>query len=72
MRRHALPGAEDFDRFVVREWGETELKRMYEGKENYLDVAFTYYPSVNEYQGIKRIQIQIVGYCRISRKGRKD
>ena len=65
-------GAEDFDRFVVREWGETELKRMYEGKENYLDVAFTYYPSVNEYQGIKRIQIQIVGYCRISRKGRKD
>ncbi len=48
-------GAEDFDRFVVREWGETELKRMYEGKENYLDVAFTYYPSVNEYQGIKRI-----------------
>lgn len=65
-------GAEDFDRFVVREWGETELKRMYEGKENYLDVAFTYYPSVNEYQGIKRIQIQIVGYCRISQKGRKD
>ncbi len=65
-------GAEEFDRFVVQEWGETELKRMYEGKENYLDVAFTYYPSVNEYQGIKKIQIQIVGYCRIARKGQKD
>lgn len=59
-------GVDDFDHFVEREWGETELRRMYEGRENRLDIAFTYYPSVNEYQGTRKIQIQIVGYCRIA------
>lgn len=65
-------GADDFDSFVVREWGEAELRRMYEGRENHLDIAFTYYPSVNEYQGMKKIQIQIVGYCRVARNGGKS
>ena len=60
-------GADDFDQFVVQEWGEMELRRMYEGRENHLDIAFTYYPSVNEYQGMRKIQIQIVGYCRITK-----
>lgn len=61
-------GADDFECFVIREWGEAELRRMYEGRENRLDIAFTYYPSVNEYQGIRKIQIQIAGYCRIARQ----
>lgn len=60
-------GADEFDYFVIREWGEMELRRMYEGRENHLDVAFTYYPSVNEYQGMRSIQIQVVSYCRIAR-----
>ena len=58
-------GKEEFEAFVVEEWGERELARMYEGKENYLDVAFTYFPSVNEYQGNRTIQIEIIGYCRV-------
>ncbi|MCH5264693.1 MAG: single-stranded-DNA-specific exonuclease RecJ [Lachnospiraceae bacterium] len=57
--------AEEFDAFVREEWGERELARMYEGRENNLDVALTYYPSVNEYQGVRSIQIQIVGFCRV-------
>lgn len=61
-------GADDFDCFVVQEWGEAELRRMYEGRENRLDIAFTYYPSVNEYQGMRKIQIQIAGYCRVARR----
>ncbi len=60
-------GKEEFEAFVVEEWGERELARMYEGKENYLDIAFTYYPSVNEYQGRRTIQMQIIGYCRVAR-----
>lgn len=64
-------GTDDFDSFVIQEWGEAELRRMYEGRENRLDIAFTYYPSVNEYQGIRKIQIQIVGYCRIAKNGGK-
>lgn len=58
---------EEFERFVISEWGEAELKRMYEGRENQLDIAFTYYPSANEYNGRRELQIQIVGWCRIPR-----
>lgn len=58
-------GADDFDAFVREEWGEGELTRMYEGKENRLDVALTYYPELNEYRGRCTIQIQIIGYCRV-------
>lgn len=58
-------GADEFESFVREEWGEGELVRMYEGKENLLDVAFTYYPEMNEYQGRRFVQIQIAGYCRV-------
>ena len=60
-------GREEFEDFVIREWGERELARMYEGKENHLDIALAYYPQVNEYRGVRTIQIQIVGYCRVKR-----
>lgn len=58
-------GADEFDVFVREEWGEGELLRMYEGKENRLDVALTYYPEINEYRGRCTVQIQIIGYCRV-------
>jgi len=57
---------EDFEDFVTREWGEMELKRMYDGKENNLDIAFTYFPAVNEFRGIRTIQIQIGSFCRVN------
>lgn len=60
--------ADEFDAFVREEWGEQELARMYEGRENKLDVALTYYPQVNEYRGERSVQIQIVGFCRIDKK----
>ncbi len=60
-------GREDFEAFVIDEWGERELMRMYEGKENHLDIALTYFPMVNEYRGQRSIQIQIIGYCRVKR-----
>lgn len=59
--------ADDFDEFVRQQWGEGELRRMYEGRENELDVAFTYYPMVNEYNGTTTLQIQIVSYCHVAR-----
>ena len=60
-------GVDEFEEFILREWGETELARMYDGRENDLDVAFTYVPSINEYNGYSTIQIQIENYCRIKR-----
>lgn len=59
--------ADLFDAFITEEWGEAELKRMYEGKENYLDVAFSFFPEINEYQGNRSVQIMISSYCRVKR-----
>lgn len=56
-----------FEDFIRTEWGEDELKRMYEGRENHLDIAFTYMPTINEYQGMRSVQIQIVNYCHVER-----
>lgn len=58
---------DEFEAFVREHWGEKELHRMYEGRENDIDVAFTYFPELNEYQGVQSIQIQIIGFCYIER-----
>lgn len=56
-----------FEAFVCEQWGKKELDRMYEGRENELDIAFTYYPLLNEYNGMKTVQIQIISYCHVAR-----
>lgn len=58
-------GVEEFEQFVIENFGREELNRMYEGRENDIDVAFTYFPIMNEYVGNRMIQIQVSGYCRI-------
>ena len=60
---------EEFEAFVCDNWGERELARMYEGRENDIDVAFTYFPALNEYQGVRTIQIQVTGFCHVERRG---
>ena len=61
-------GKEEFEELVRNEFGQGELDRMYQGRENDLDVAFTYYPGINEYQGRKSVQMQVTGFCRIGRR----
>lgn len=58
---------DDFEKFVCEEWNEAELARMYEGRENKLDVALTYFPTINEFQGIRTVQIQVLNFCHIER-----
>lgn len=55
---------EEFEAFIEEEYGMEGLKDMYQGKGD-IDVAFTYYPSVNEYNGYRNFQVQISSYCRI-------
>lgn len=64
--------ADEFEDFVIENWGKKELLRMCEGRENEIDVAFTYFPAVNEYNGVRSIQIQVTGFCRITEKERKN
>ncbi len=51
--------------FLVKEYGKEQVDRMYRGLENTIDVAFTYYPSLNEFRGVRTMQIVIQNYCRI-------
>ena len=43
-------------------YGEEETQKLFWGKENTVYASFIYYPSVNEYQGRKTLQIVIRNY----------
>lgn len=53
------------ERFMIEEYGKEQVDRMYRGQANTIDIAFTYYPSVNEFRGTRTMQIVIQNYCRI-------
>ena len=56
---------EQFTTFLKEEYGEEEYTKMMHGEENGIDIGFTYYPSINEYNGRKTVQIVIENYARI-------
>lgn len=56
---------DELEQLICDEWGEGELRKMYEGKENRIDLGFAYYPSVDEYGGMRSLQIIITDFCRI-------
>lgn len=58
---------EDFDRKVEDIYGAEEKEKMYAGRSRKVELAMTYYPSVNEYMGEKKLQIIVTGYCKIPR-----
>lgn len=58
-------GAEEFVTFLIEEYGKDEVAKAFSGIDNLLDVAFAYYPGVNEYCGEKSLQITVIDYCRI-------
>ncbi len=58
---------DDLIQLIKTEYGEEQFERMMEGRRNDVDLAFTYYPSVNEFRGRRSLQIVIQNYCRIRR-----
>lgn len=58
----------DIDRFMdfmKEEYGAAEVEQMMQGRKNNIDIAFTYYPSINEFRGEVTLQIVIQNYCRV-------
>ncbi len=55
----------EFNEFVEAEYGKEEVRKMYLGQYNEIDLAFTYYPTINEYMGTRTVQVIIQNYCRI-------
>ena len=59
---------EQFQTFLIDEYGKNECEKMFRGEENSIDIAFTYYPAVNEFNNRKTLQIVIQNYCRIKKE----
>ena len=53
---------DDFQQYVSSHFPENEVEYMYQGRKNSVSLSFTYYPDVNEYRGIKTLQIVIQNY----------
>jgi single-stranded-DNA-specific exonuclease len=53
---------EQFRRNLVDAFGETEVQKLYWGRENATHASFIYYPSINEYQGRVTLQIVVKNY----------
>lgn len=53
---------EEFVAFVEKEFGVGQCDRMLRGAENDVILALTFYPDINEYNGIKRVQLVIQNY----------
>ena len=70
VQREALyfNDAEGMLAWLRETYGETETAKAMQGLPNQIDIAFCYYPSVNEYMGRKSVQIVIQAYCRIAQK----
>lgn len=56
---------EQFMNFMENEYGASEVEKMMQGRKNDIDIAFTYYPSVNEFRGEVTLQIVVQNYCRV-------
>lgn len=54
---------EAFNDFIAGKYGKDAVEAMYMGHAGNIDVAFTYYPSVNEYRGRQKLQIVVQNYC---------
>ena len=50
---------EMFREYLIEKYGKEEVQKLFWGKENRITLDIAYYPSVNEYQGRKTIQIVI-------------
>ncbi len=47
---------------LKKKYGELSVKRMLQGYRSGITLAFTYYPTINEYMGRKNVQIVIQNY----------
>lgn len=52
-----------FNSFIIEKYGEEELNKILAGKENSVTLSITYYPSINEYNGSRSIQVIIKNFC---------
>ena len=52
----------DFQTYIAGKYGRDAMEQLFRGKGKDIFMAFTYYPDINEYHGIKNTQIIIQNY----------
>lgn len=59
---------EKFDAYLRAEYGSPAVERLYVGRPEEtepVDLGFVYYPGINEFRGVRTLQITVQHYCRI-------
>lgn len=51
-----------FNFYLKEKYGESEINKMYAGSRNEIRLSITYYPTINEYNGNKTMQVIIKNY----------
>ena len=54
--------ADDMEDFIRRKGGEESMARLKSGAENDLRLAVTYHPDINEFRGMRTVQVRIVNF----------
>ncbi|MBP3338201.1 MAG: single-stranded-DNA-specific exonuclease RecJ [Lachnospiraceae bacterium] len=54
---------EEITEFIISKFGNDELQRAFVGKSNDIFMSCIFYPDINEYNGMKNIQIIVNNYC---------
>lgn len=54
---------EDFKNFIESNYGENETKLLFSSRSNKVKINIAYYPAINEFNGRRTIQINIIDYC---------
>jgi single-stranded-DNA-specific exonuclease len=53
---------ENFNAYLSSHFGENEVEYMYQGRKNSILLSITYYPGINEFRGVKTLQVVIQNY----------
>ncbi len=54
---------EEFLEFVANKFGAEELDKLLKGRTTKVNISCIFYPDINEYNGMKNLQIIINSYC---------
>lgn len=62
MEAMMFRNCEDFELFLQEKYGEAEVEKVYRGQPNDIRISITYYPSINEFRGSRKMQVTILGW----------
>lgn len=51
-----------FREYIEEKYGRAETEKLFQGRKNAVHLSVIYYPSINEYNGLRSIQIVVQGY----------